>query len=94
MHPPKNLQELAQTMKEKMEKAMEANIWRKVAEVAQVQVREKEQEIVDLRSQLWPEENMQKTLKTCQKELIQSQEECRQLREKLQLQQGEKSYPT
>ena len=84
----KSLQDLAQTM-EKMEKTVEADNWRKMAEAVQLQVREKEQEIMDLRSQIRPVEDVHETLKTCQEELTYSREECRQLREKLQLQQVE-----
>ena len=85
----RSLQELAQIMKEKMEKAIEADNLRKAVEASQMHVREKEKENMNLRSQLQQSEQLQETLKGCQEELTQSREEGRQLREKLRLQQVE-----
>ena len=83
----KNLRELAQTMKEKMDCVMEMEALRRATEANKVQIEAKEMENRALKLQLQVQEPLQLRLSESQEKLKNTKAENLQLREKLRVQQ-------
>lgn len=85
----KNLYELAQLMKEKMENMALIDEGRKALEVSKLEVASKEREIQLLKGQLQEPLRLQEQLEDCRRELQQAHQDNSQLRAKLHRQQEE-----